>query len=228
MPIERAMAVPRPVLLALLGLGLLASVFLVTRNGANESVKSSTAPAGKAALTPETPVAGKGTRSGSRHKAEAHRSAPGTESKHRKAQAHKAQAHRAQADKAPAKKAAAKPSGPAAGAGKAPAAGGVAGRVLAAAKALGEDKAVVFFFSKPGAADDVGARVAMKSLRGMDRVEIFDAKLSELADYRPMLENVGISQIPSTVIVRPGKKAILLQGFVDAGTLRQNVADALR
>ncbi|MFL5781646.1 MAG: hypothetical protein ACJ760_10070 [Thermoleophilaceae bacterium] len=217
------MAVPRPVLLALLGLGLLASVFLVTRNGANESVKSSTAPAGKAALTPETPVAGKGTRSGSRHKAEAHRSAPGTESKHRKAQAHKAQA-----DKAPAKKAAAKPSGPAAGAGKAPAAGGVAGRVLAAAKALGEDKAVVFFFSKPGAADDVGARVAMKSLRGMDRVEIFDAKLSELADYRPMLENVGISQIPSTVIVRPGKKAILLQGFVDAGTLRQNVADALR
>src|SRR4051812_44727114 len=135
------MAVPRPVLLALLGLGLLASVFLVTRNGANESVKSSTAPAGKAALTPETPVAGKGTRSGSRHKAEAHRSAPGTaESKHRKAQA-----HRAQADKAPAKKAAAKPSGPAAGAGKAPAAGGVAGRVLAAAKALGEDKAVVFF-----------------------------------------------------------------------------------
>jgi hypothetical protein len=43
-----------------------------------------------------------------------------------------------------------------------------------------------------------------------------------------MLENVGISQIPSTVIVRPGTKAILLQGFVDAGTLRQNVADALR
>jgi hypothetical protein len=212
------MAVPRPVLLALLGLGLLASVFLVTRNGANESVKSSTAPAGKAALTPEAVIAGKGAKSGSRHKAEAHKSAPGTESKHRKAQA----------DKAPAKKAAAKPSGPAGGAGKAPAAGGVEGRVLAAAQALGEDKAVVFFFSKPGAADDVGARVAMKSLRGMDRVEIFDAKLSELADYRPMLENVGISQIPSTVIVRPGKKAILLQGFVDAGTLRQNVADALR
>jgi hypothetical protein len=212
------MAVPRPVLLALLGLGLLASVFLVTRNGANESVKSSTAPAGKAALTPEAVTAGKSAKSGSRHKAEAHKSAPGTESKHRKSQA----------DKAQAKKAAGKPSGSAGGAAKAPAAGGVEGRVLAAAQALGEDKAVVFFFSKPGAADDVGARVAMKSLRGMDRVEIFDAKLSELADYRPMLENVGISQIPSTVIVRPGKKAILLQGFVDAGTLRQNVADALR
>jgi hypothetical protein len=213
------MAVPRPVLLALLGLGLLASVFLVTRNGSNESVKSSTAPAAKSALTPEAVIAGKGAKSGSRHKADAHKSVPGKKSKHGKAQAHKARGH----------KAAAKSSGPAAGgAGKAPAAGGVEGRVLAAAQALGEDKAVVFFFSKPGAADDVGARVAMKSLRGMDRVEIFDATLDELAAYRPMLENVGISQIPSTVIVRPGKKAILIQGFVDAGTLRQNVADALR
>jgi hypothetical protein len=213
MPIERAMAVPRPVLLALLGLGLLASVFLVTRNGSNESVKSSTAPAGKPALTPEAVIAGKGPGHGS--KAGAHKAAPGSGSK---GQAHKA-SHKAGHK-------AAKPAGaPAGGPAKAET---VEGRVLRAAQALGEDKAVVFFFSKPGAADDVGARVAMKSLRGMDRVEIFDATLDELADYRPMLENVGISQIPSTVIVRPGKKAILIQGFVDAGTLRQNVADALR
>jgi hypothetical protein len=217
MPIERAMAVPRPVLLALLGLGLLASVFLVTRSGSNDAVKSSTAPASKPALTPESMDAGKG--GAPRSKARAHKSAPGKDSKHRKAQAHKAQPRKAAAQHA------ARPAG---AAGKADAPGGVEGRVLAAARALGEDKAVVFFFSKPGAADDVGARVAMKSLRGMDRVEIFDASLDELAAYRPMLEDVGISQIPSTVIVRPGKKAILLQGFVDAGTLRQNVADALR
>jgi hypothetical protein len=206
------MAVPRPVLLALLGLGLLASVFLVTRNGSSESVKSSTAPAGKAALTPQAVVAEKAGKGG---KAEAHKSAP---AKERKAQGHKAQGKRAQG----------KHSGQASGGGHKTVPGTVEGRVLAAANALGEDKAVVFFFSKPGAADDVGARVAMKSLRGMDRVEIFDATLDELATYRPMLQNVGISQIPSTVIVRPGKKAILLQGFVDAGTLRQNVADALR
>jgi hypothetical protein len=62
----------------------------------------------------------------------------------------------------------------------------------------------------------------------MPRVKVFDASLDEVAAFRPMLSSVGISQIPSTVIVRPGKKAILLQGFVDAGTLRQNVADALR
>jgi hypothetical protein len=212
MPIQRAMAVPRPVLLALLGLGLLASVFLVTRNGSSESVKSSTAPAAKPAVTPDAPAAGKPGKGASRHKAQAHQAVAGKGSKHHKGSGHKA---------------APKPGKPAVGA-KAPVASGIDGRVLDAARALGEDKAVVFFFSKPGAADDVGARVAMKSLRGMDRVEIFDARLDELAAYRPMLASVGISQIPSTVIVRPGKKAILLQGFVDAGTLRQNVADALR
>jgi len=57
---------------------------------------------------------------------------------------------------------------------------------------------------------------------------VFDANLDEVAAFRPMLSNVGISQVPSTVIVRPGRKAVLIQGFVDAGTLRQNVADALR
>jgi hypothetical protein len=213
MPIQRAMAVPRPVLLALLGLGLLASVFLVTRSGSSESVKSSTAPVAKPSVTPDAPDAGKAGKGGSRNKAEAHKATPAKDAQRKGAE----------------RKAAAKPGKPAASAaGKAPAAGGVEGRVLEAAQALGEDKAVVFFFSKPGAADDVGARIAMKSLRGMDRVVIFDASLDELAAYRPMLASVGISQIPSTVIVRPGKKAILLQGFVDAGTLRQNVADALR
>ena len=217
MPIQRAMAVPRPVLLALLGLGLLASVFLVTRSKSSESVKSSTAPVAKPAVTPTAPEGGEAVKGGSPKKAEAHRSSPGRDAKERKQAG----------DKAAAKKAAAKHGKPKAPA-KAADAGGVEGRVLAAARALGEDKAVVFFFSKPGAADDVGARIAMKSLRGMDRVEIFDASLDELAAYRPMLASIGISQIPSTVIVRPGKKAILLQGFVDAGTLRQNVADALR
>jgi hypothetical protein len=100
--------------------------------------------------------------------------------------------------------------------------------VLAAARALGKGDAVVIFFSKPGAADDTMARGAVHKLRGMARVSIFDASLDQVAAFRPMLSGLGISQIPSTVIVRPGKKAVLLQGFVDAGTLRQNVADALR
>jgi len=201
------MAVPRPVLLALVGLALLASVFLVTRSGTNDSVSSTSAPV-KPAVTPRT-------------------AAP--------SHARKARAHRAAAAKDARRHAPARPAKPAKAPAKTTVAGDVAPagstlqqRVLDAAQALAEDRVVVFFFTNPGAADDVGARVAMKSLRRVPGVEIFDASLDEVAAYRPMLSNVGISQIPSTVIVRPGRKAILIQGFVDAGTLLQNVADALR
>jgi hypothetical protein len=203
------MAVPRPVLLALIGLGLVASVFLVTRNGSNDAVTSSSNPAARPAVAPSAPA--KAARPGKGH---ARSAAPARPAK----QAHAA---RRAATPKPSPKAVVRKT-------VAPAGSGVEARVLAAAQALGQDQVVVFFFSNPGAADDVGARVAVKSLRGMPRVQVFDASLDEVAAYRPMLSSVGISQIPSTVIVRPGKKAILLQGFVDAGTLRQNVADALR
>jgi hypothetical protein len=206
------MAVPRPVLLALVGLGLIASVFLVMRSGSDRAVNSTSSPAARPAVDPTKPAA-RSAKPDAR-KATAHKAAP---AKHAKRSA----AHRQPRAAKPAK-----PAKPAAAKGLP--SSGLGTRVLAAAKALGQDKAVVFFFSKPGAADDVGARMAVRSLRGMSRVEVFDATLDEVAAYRPMLSSVGISQIPSTVIVRPGQKAVLLQGFVDAGTLRQNVADALR
>ena len=185
------MAVPRPVLLALVGLGLLASVYLVTRSGSSESVNRGTTPAVPAPSAPAHP---------------------------QKAPPNAARAKR--------------PAGPTHAqpkpASSAPAVTGLEARVQAAARALSEGKVVVFFFSKRGPADDVATRGAVHSIRGMPRVRVFSAGLDDVAAYRPMLANVGISEVPSTVIVRPGKKAVLLQGFVDAGTLRQNVADALR
>jgi hypothetical protein len=207
MPIQAAMAVPRPVLLALLGLALVASLFLVTRSGSNESVT----PSPKTAVRPAVA-------------APAHRPAVGKAHAAKPAKAqHAAAAAKPSATARPAvKPAPAAPAHPATDAAK------LAANVLAAAQALGRNDAVVFFFSKAGAADDTLARAAVASLRGMPRVSVFDANLDQVAAYRPMLSGVGISQIPATVIVRPGKKAVLLQGFVDAGTLRQNVADALR
>ena len=81
---------------------------------------------------------------------------------------------------------------------------------------------------EPGAADDTGARIAVRSLDGMKRVKVFKADIAEVGAFRPMLSQLEISQVPATAIVRPGRQAVLIQGFVDAGTLRQNVADALR
>ena len=102
------------------------------------------------------------------------------------------------------------------------------GRAEAAAKALGQGKVVVFFFTRPGTPDDSATAAAVRSLHGMKNVAVFKANLSDIATYRPMLQNVGISEVPAVVVVRPGQRAVLFQGYVDGGTLRQNVADALR
>src|SRR2546423_9048461 len=149
------MAVPRPVLLALIGLGLVASVFLVTRNASNDSVTSSSTPAAKPAVAPSAPAQAR----------------PGKG--HARAAAPAKQAHAA---RRPAKPKAAVPK-------TVTPAGGVQARVLAAAQALGQDQVVVFFFSDAGAADDVGARVAGRSLRGMPRGQGLHASLDEGAAY---------------------------------------------
>ncbi|TML84174.1 MAG: hypothetical protein E6G07_00180 [Actinobacteria bacterium] len=169
------MAVPRPVLLALLGLGLIASVFLVTRSGSNESVSAPSHAPARPMPAPARPAP-----------AQPHKPATAPSA---------AKAHPAPAKNVPARrpdKPAAKPAPVA----KAPA--------------------------------PTGLRAAVDSLRGVPRVHVFDASLDEVAAFRPMLSDIGITQVPSTVIVRPGRKAVLIQGFVDGGTLRQNVADALR
>jgi len=201
------MAVPRPVLLALLGLGLIASVFLVTRSGSNESVSAPS-------HAPVRPMPAHARPA----PAKPHRATPAPSA---------AKAHPSPAKPAPAPKAE-KPAAKPAPAATAPAPIGLPGRVLSAARALAADQVVVFFFSSNGPADDAGARGAVDSLRGVPGVHVFDASLDEVAAFRPMLSDVGISQVPSIVIVRPGRKAVLIQGFVDGGTLRQNVADALR
>jgi type IV secretory pathway VirB10-like protein len=101
-------------------------------------------------------------------------------------------------------------------------------KVLPAIKALARGDVVVFFFTQPGPADDTGTRQAVKSLAHAKGVSTFTVGLGDLSTYRPVLSGAGVSQVPAVVVVRAGKKARLLQGFVDASTLRQTVADARR
>jgi hypothetical protein len=184
------MAVPRPVLIALLGLALLVAVFMATRNSQSESVTPPATPA-----SPATPQ-----KSGSADKAA------------------RPETRQSQAPDPGSKPVERKPKLP----------DDVPAQVKAAAAALAKDQVVVFFFTKPGPADDTGARIAVRSIEGMKGVKVFKADLADVGAYRPMLSQLQISQVPATAIVRPGRQAVLLQGFVDGGTLRQNVADAQR
>jgi hypothetical protein len=84
----------------------------------------------------------------------------------------------------------------------------------------------VLFFEGRGA-DDVATAESVKAVKSAThgKVAVFSDKLSNLADYRRIVEGLDISQAPSTVVVGRDMKARLIEGFVDSGSLRQVVAD---
>jgi hypothetical protein len=88
---------------------------------------------------------------------------------------------------------------------------------------------VVLFFRGTGA-DDTATAAAVRSFKsGAGRgVAVFMDKLSNLADYRRVVEGLNVSQAPSIVVVDPSHKAKVYEGFIDAGSLRQAVADVAR
>jgi hypothetical protein len=203
------MTLPRPVLIALLGVALCAAAFLATRSASdtNSAVTTVTpqpqpAPVHKAAK-PAKPGA---------HGAKAHKAAPAAHGPAVK------QSHTA--TPAPTHPRPATPPKP-------PVTTEVA-KTLPAIKALARGDVVVFFFTQPGAADDTGTREAVKTLKGEKGVSVFTIGLGELETYGPVLNGAGVSQVPAVVIVRAGQKGRLLQGYVDSRTLHQTVADARR
>jgi hypothetical protein len=202
------MAVPRPVLLALLGFALIVSALLATRGvGGSETVTAPTNPATKAqpAPAPAQPATPK-----------AHKAVPATASKHPVAPRHAAKPKPAVA-KSVAKTPAITKLPP-----------GVSPTILPVVRALGQNQVVVLFFSQKDSADDSATSAAVNGVKGMKGVAVFNAGIDQLAMYRPILANVGVSQVPAVVVVRPGHQAQLLEGFIDKSSLRQAVADALQ
>lgn len=102
----------------------------------------------------------------------------------------------------------------------------------ALSRALSQRKVVVLVFSRRGPADNTGTRTAMRRLkvdaRRSGRVVVFSERIDRVAYYGRIVAGLGISQDPSIVIVDRNRRARLLEGFVDSGSLRQHLADALR
>jgi hypothetical protein len=195
------------VLIAMLGLALCAAAFLATRSASDTgsavtSVAPQPTPVVKHHAKPVKPV----------HRAKSHKAVPAQQSPAEKAAA-AARAATPQATTAKPAKPAVSPD---------------VAKTLPAIKALAANKVVVFFFTQPGAADDTGAAIAVRALAHDKSVKVFKVGLKDLETYRPVLAGAGVSQIPAIVVVKAGRKGHLLQGFVDARTLRQTVADARR
>src|SRR4051812_7678662 len=199
------MTLPRPVLIAVLGLALCAAAFLATRSANDTGSTVTSVP-----VQPHPIVKHPGHKS-AKPGAKVHKAVPAKPSAAAKASAAARAATTPHATK-PAK----------------PAISPEVAKTLPAIKALAGGKVVVFFFTQPGAADDTGAAIAVRALAHDKSVKVFKVGLGELETYRPVLAGAGVSQIPAIVVVKAGRKGRLLQGFVDARTLRQTVADARR
>jgi hypothetical protein len=210
------MTLPRPVLIAILGLALCAAAFLATRSAndtgsAVTSVTPQPSPVVRHPAKPVKPVT----------HAKQHKVAPVQQQSPADGAAAAARAAKAQTTAAAPTK-----THPATSA--KPAVSPEVAKTLPAIKALASGKVVVFFFTQPGAADDTGAAIAVRGVAHDKSVKVFRVGLGDLETYRPVLAGAGVTQIPAIVVVKAGHKGRLLQGFVDARTLRQTVADARR
>jgi hypothetical protein len=93
-------------------------------------------------------------------------------------------------------------------------------------RAVKSGRTVVLFFYQRGGADDSATADAVAGLRGRPGVAVFSTPVSTLADFRAVTGNLGLSQAPALVIVGKKGKARVVEGFIDPGTLAQEVADA--
>ncbi len=203
------MAVPRPVLLAILGLALCVTALVAVRGvGTGEEDAVAPAPIPTAPAQKAQPQPGARGRARTRPRVEEATPAKPAEKKDKAAANDKPAGQKLSKEQVAELRSKAE--------------------VVSVAKALGQDDVVVLFFSRPGAADDTGARQAVAKLDGMDGVQVFSPKFEDLDQYRPVLAGVGVAQVPAIVIAKPGRKAQLVEGFVDQQSLRQQVEDALR
>ena len=198
------MAVPRPILLlVVLGAALMAATFMTVR-GARESAVTTAVPTpiARSAPSPTAPA---------KHKAAAHAKHKAAAKAEHKA-ATKAHGKPAHSRATPAKHAGAK-----------------IGLPADVARALGKRHIIILFFFRPGAADDAATKKSVAAVRHAGRkVSVFSAPLSKLSDYRRLISGLDISSAPATVVVGRDRRARVLEGFLDGGTLKQEVQDTKR
>ena len=95
-----------------------------------------------------------------------------------------------------------------------------------AERAVADNKKVVIFFQNPRALDD---RAVAQSVRSLDRrtkkVVVLTDDVRNSDRYGSLLRDLQVSQAPAIVVIGRSGKAGLVEGYVDADTLVQVVAD---
>jgi hypothetical protein len=94
-------------------------------------------------------------------------------------------------------------------------------------RALNRHQVVVLFFWEPAGADDQATRAAVRAVRSVPTARLFSDTVAHISNYRRVIGGLGISQTPAMVVIDRKRNARLFEGFLDAGTIKQSVRDAL-
>ena len=98
---------------------------------------------------------------------------------------------------------------------------------LKAERAVAQSRKVVIFFENPRGLDDRAVAASVRALdRHTKRVVVLTDHVQNVDKYGSLVEDLGVNQAPSIVVVDRGGQARLIEGYVDAETLAQVVADA--
>jgi hypothetical protein len=95
-----------------------------------------------------------------------------------------------------------------------------------AARAVRDHRKVVIVFRNPRGLDDRAMTPVMRSVDRRTQALVLSDDVDAVERYGKLVEDLGVSQTPSIVIIDRTGKAQLLEGYVDANTLTQAVADA--
>jgi hypothetical protein len=95
-----------------------------------------------------------------------------------------------------------------------------------AARAVAEHKKVVILFYNPDGLDDRAMRRDMNALARRTEALVLSDHVDAVDRYGKMVEDLGVAQTPSVVLIDRTGQARLIEGYVDTETLAQAVADA--
>jgi len=94
------------------------------------------------------------------------------------------------------------------------------------AKAVRKHQRVVILFQNPRGLDDQATAEAARTVRGQTNARVFIDDIRSVDRFGPILQDVGVNQAPSIVIIDRRGKTRLIEGFTDSRALAQEVADA--
>jgi hypothetical protein len=94
------------------------------------------------------------------------------------------------------------------------------------ARAVREHRKVVILFRNPRGLDDRAMGPVMRAVDGRTKALVVTDHVDAVDRYGKLVEDLGVSQTPSVVIIDSSGQARLLEGYRDSDTLTQAVADA--